>query len=152
MDYTIRNASIADSVKIAKMLRTSLKSGVEGRFTIDNHLLLNHVQETIRSASGFATVLMGDDELVGCFMAEVSPHSYCRGNIVQELGAYIKEEHRGSDNFEKLFRQFLFWSGNLPDVLLTTFTIGQLGATTPYLRSVMSKYGFTKGDEGYYRT
>ena len=133
------------------MLRTSLLRGVEGKFGVDSARLLADVTETIRSANGCSLVLVnGEGEKVGCFMARLEPHAYCRGNVVRELGCFIMDDHRGHGNFEKLLDAYLAWATTMPDVLLTTFTIGQLGATTPYIRSVLNKRGFTKGDEGYY--
>jgi hypothetical protein len=150
MAYQLRQANGSEAVKISKMLRTSLKEGIEGRFNIDSQRLLNHVSETIRSSDGFALVLDYNGEPVGCFMAELQPHAYCIGHIVQETGVYIKDKHRGSLNFVRMLEEYVAWGKLKPDVLFTTFNIGQLGATTPYLRAVLKRHGFTKGDEGYY--
>jgi hypothetical protein len=151
MQYSLRQARGHEAVKISKMLRTSLGNGLEGSFSIDSRKLLQHVTETIRSSDGFALVLEHEGEPVGCFMGEVQPHAYCVGQIVQETGVYIKKEHRGYSNFIHMLDNYLSWSSSKPDVLFTTFNIGQLGATTPYLRAVLKKHGFTKGDEGYYK-
>lgn len=156
VDIAIRPARMADAVKIAKMLRESLQKSLEGRFNIDPSRLLAHVQETIVRANGLALVLVCEGEPVGCFMANLEPHAYCKGYIARELGCYIKPAFRGGDGegstyFEAMFTEFVKWADSKPDVLYKVFTIGQLGATTPYLRALLKKHGFTKGDEGYYQ-
>lgn len=151
MKYNLRQAVPSDGVKLAKMLRISLKRGIEGRFNIDPLRLLNHVTDTIQNANGFALVLEHEGQPVGCYMAELVRHAYCKGYVVQELGVFINAEHRGDLNFVKMLDAYLAWADSKPDVLFKTFTIGQLGATTPYLRAVLKKRGFTQGDEGYYK-
>ena len=148
--YALREALPKESIKVATMLRGSLNNGIEGEFGVDSSKLLSAVQHTIQSANGLALVLTHEEELVGCFMAELQEHAYCSGYIARELGAYIKEEHRGGSSFEDLLLRFIEWADTKPSVLMKTFSIGQLGTTTPYLRSVLKKHNFAKGDEGYY--
>lgn len=151
MAYTLRPAVRSDTVRVATMLRTSLENGVDGKFGIDSTKLLNAVTQNIHSASCFSYVLLSEGVAIGCFMAALEPHAYARGYIVRDLGCYIDPAHRGHGNFELLFTAYLEWAKSKPDVLMTTFTIGQIGATTPYLRAVLKTHGFTQGDEGYYR-
>jgi hypothetical protein len=134
------------------MLRTSLKQGIEGQFRIDSLRLLADVERVIRSMDGFALVLTHNDKPVGCFMAEMVSHAYCSGNVVQELGVYIINEHRGRMNIERMLEAFLQWGSNRPDVLYTAFNIGQLGPTTPFMRALLERYGFQKTTEGYIKT
>lgn len=132
-------------------MAASLGNGIEGRLGINKRKLHDDVVRVVSSSDGFALVMEDEGKLVGCFMAEMVPHAYCNGNIVQELGVYITNEHRGGAYFTRMLEAYLGWASGKPDVLLTTFSIGQLGASTPYLRAVLKKHGFTKGDEGYYR-
>lgn len=155
MTYLITKAETKEAVVISKMLYASLKNGVDGNFSVNKEKLLNHVIETIASNDGFSIVLKNispiwEDKTVGCFMGSLIPHHYVDGYIAQELGVFIDPEHRGSDHFQKMLEQFVCWSNNKPDVLMTTFSIGQLNATTPWLRSQLKKQGFTKADEGHY--
>jgi hypothetical protein len=148
----IRKAVASEAVKITRLLEESLNNGVERGFRINRQKLLNHVQQTIRSADGFAYVAVDDShKVIGCFMAELVPHAYCDGYVVQELGVYIQPTNRGGRTFIKLLEEFVMWSESKPDVLVTGFTISQLGATTPYVRGILKRLGFIQGSEGYYK-
>ena len=146
-----RSAVTKDAIVLARLLETSLRQGIEGRFKIDRRKLLDHVGQVILSSNGFAHVAVNDNKVIGCFCAELSPHAYCRGYVINELGVYIDSDNRGGRTFIKLFLAFLKWAESKPDVLMTGFTIGQLNATTPYMRRVLNNNGFTKGSEGYYK-
>ena len=148
--YEIVKASNKDAVAISKMLYASLMNGVDGNFSLSKEKVLNHVIEVITSNDGFSVILKFNDDTVGCFKGQLTPHKYALGYIATELGVYIDPAHRGSDHFVKMLDQFVCWSSKKPDVLMTTFTIGQINATTPYLRHELKARNFEQGDEGYY--
>jgi hypothetical protein len=147
----IRQASMKDAVQVARLLERSLRLGVDAGFSIDRQKLLTHVRDTIGSANGFARVVEQDGDILGCFMAEMTPHAYCKGNVINELGVYLDPSIRGGRTFINLLGEFTAWSEIMPDVLITGFTIGQLSATTPYVRRMLHTAGYTKGSEGYYK-
>jgi hypothetical protein len=145
----IRPATQADAVQISRLLLTSLKQGVEGNFRIDKVKLGQHVMQTIGSLNGFAQVDAVDGEVQACFMGELVPHAYCKGYIATQLGVYIQPSKRGGKVFTDLLDNFIEWAGQKPDVLFKEFSIGQIGPTTPYLRAMLKRRGFTKQIEGY---
>lgn len=106
---------------------------------------------TIVSADGFAYVSVKDNQVVGCFMAELERHAYIQGYIASELGAYMKPEHRASRDFIRMLDEFLAWSDAKPDVLFTAFSIGQINEQSEKLARLLERRGFTKGNVGYYR-
>tara|TARA_B100001250_G_scaffold222996_1_gene191191 strand:+ start:221 stop:685 length:465 start_codon:yes stop_codon:yes gene_type:complete len=150
MSYEICKASNKEAIAISKLLIISLENGVDSNFTINKEKLLDHVFSTIAQNDGFAVVLKHDKKIVGCFMAELTHHKYVQGYIATELGVYIEPNHRGDNHFEKMLDQFICWASKKPDLLMTTFTIGQLNATTPWVRAQLKKRNFIKGDESYY--
>ena len=150
MEYSIEDAVPKDAIKISSLLYTSLSNGADKNFKIDKERLLNHVIETIISANGFSIVLKNDDEVVGCFMGAITQHAYANVYQAAELGVYIEFKHRGSGNFEKMLDRFIEWSQMKPDICMTLFSIGQLNATTPYVRKQLKDRGFIKADESYY--
>jgi len=150
MSYHIEDALPKHAVQIADLLYASLLNGPEKSFKIDKERLLNHVIETIMRRDGFAIVLKNEDSVVGCFMGVLMQHAYANVYQAAELGVYINLEHRGSDNFEKMLDCFIKWADKLPDIGMTTFSIGQLNATTPFVRKQLNDRGFIKADESYY--
>lgn len=153
MPLEIREGRPAEAVKIATLLRTSLNRGVEGKFKVNSPRLLEHTVRVLNAANGFSRVLVNPEGvIVGCFMAELIQHEYCDGYIAKELGVFIDDQYRGGRNFERMLKEFDDWADSKPDVLLKVFTIGQLGATTPYVRAVLKRHGFSQGDEGYFKT
>jgi len=158
MAYYIEDAVPRQAVKIAELLHTSMENGPESAFKIDKERLLNHVLETITSTDGFSVVLKHidafgyhEDEVVGCFMGAITHHAYANIYLASELGVYISVAHRGGENFEKMLDAFIEWSFQKPDIGMTTFTIGQINATTPFIRKKLIERGFIKADESYYK-
>ena len=150
MSITIREAKGRESVQIAKLLATSLSKGLEGRFKLNKFKLLDHTKDTVTSPDGLALVALRDTTVVGCFMAEIRPHAYCQGYQAAQLGVYIEPNSRGGKTFIEMLDRYIEWAKAKPDVLFTAFSIGQLGPTTPYIRSLLDKRGFTKNSEDYY--
>lgn len=150
MSLTIREAKGRESPKIAKLLTTSLNNGIESNYRINRFKLLEHVKDVVTSPDGLALVALQDDEVVGCFMAEIQPHAYCAGYQATQLGVYIDPTVRGGKTFIEMLDRYIEWAGAKPDVLFTAFSIGQLGPTTPYIRSLLDKRGFIKNSEDYY--
>lgn len=148
---SIRPARGREAVQVAQLLYTSLMNGVDGVLPINRQKLYDHVHRTISSTDGFLQVAVADDRVVGVFAAELQPHAYCDGYVATELGVYIDPEHRGGNTFAQLLEDYIAWVGIKPNVLLSGFTISQLGPSTPYLRRVLERHGFTRGSEGYYR-
>ena len=148
---SIRPARSRESIEVARLLYTSLMNGVDGVLPINRQKLFDHVYLTINSTDGFVQVAEEGGRIVGVFAAELQPHAYCDGYVASELGVYIDPEHRGGRTFVTLLEDYLAWVGIKPNVLLSGFTISQLGPTTPYLRRVLERHGFTRGSEGYYR-
>lgn len=150
MTYEICTAHTKEAIAISKLLYESLQNGIDSNFKIDKKQLVDHVAITIVQHDGFALVLKHDGDIVGCFMAELTRHRYAQGYIATELGVYIHPDHRGHNHFQQMLDQFISWSSHKPDVLMTTFSIGQLNATTPWVRAQLKKRNFIKGDESYY--
>ncbi|MCH2612740.1 MAG: GNAT family N-acetyltransferase [Pirellulales bacterium] len=150
MTYEIVKAQAKEAIAISKLLYDSLQNGVDKNFDINKEKLVDHVFDTIVQHDGFAVVLKHEGKVVGCFMGELTKHRYATGYIATELGVYIHPEHRGENHFQEMLDQFICWSSKKPDVLMTTFSIGQLNATTPWVRAQLKKRNFIKGDENYY--
>lgn len=147
----IRQASAQDAVAIARLLHTALQDSVEGNFSINKQKLLDHVVQVITTADGFAQVYEAEGKVVGCFMAQLEPHAYVNGYIASELGVYINPEHRGTKAFIQLLNEFIAWSAAKPDVLFTTFNIGQWTEDSDTLARLLTRKGFQKANEGFYR-
>ena len=79
--YEIVKASNKDAVAISKMLYASLMNGVDGNFSLSKEKVLNHVIEVITSNDGFSVILKFNDDTVGCFMGQLTPHKYALGYI-----------------------------------------------------------------------
>ena len=150
MSLTLREAKGIESVQIAKLLTVSLGNGLEANFRINRFKVLEHVRDMVTSPSGLALVALQDNAIVGCFMAEVQPHAYCNGYQAVQIGVYLDPTVRGGRTFIMMLDKYIEWAKAKPDVLFTAFSIGQLGPTTPYIRSLLSKRGFKKNSEDYY--
>lgn len=150
MSLTIREAKGRESVRIAKLLAVSLGNGLEANFRINRFKILEHVRDMVTSPNGLALVALQDDIIVGCFMAEIQPHAYCNGYQAVQIGVYLDPTVRGGRTFIRMLDKYIEWAKAKPDVLFTAFSIGQLGPTTPYIRSLLSKRGFKKNSEDYY--
>ena len=148
---SLRLATSRDAVPIARLLTASLNNGIEAQFTINRFRLMEHIKSTIADTDGLAIVATQGTTVVGCFMAELQQHAYCKGYMAVQLGAYIDPSVRGGSTFVAMLDQYIAWAKEKPDVLFTGFSIGQLGATTPYIRNLLAKRGFVKSSEDYYK-
>lgn len=147
--YQLMAARLSHLDEIYRLCLKSLKAGPEGSLPFAKHKIKNVIHELITNPHQLAVVAIKDGKVKGLVLGMVSSHAYAEGVTAEDIALYVSPCLRGTKCFNDLAEVYADWCDRIPNLLVSTFGISQLNATTQVLDKTYRGMGYKKASVTY---